>query len=338
MNEPGRNGRDVGHADHIRAAVESISSAARSSLAASWRRSLIYHKLDPEAASRPDRVEASALRNAADKLGRLARISAPTLTRIFNAVGHSGCCVLFADSEGLILEHRAIPADDQMFGKWGLWTGSIWSESNEGTNGIGTCLAERRPVSILGNDHFHIRNAAMSCIGAPIYDENARLSAVIDVSSCLSAEKITTMASLIEMVVWDAARKIESENFREAFPDCRIVMAAEYGARYSSLLAVNRYDIVIGATRGARQTLGLSEDSLNRPLADTLCAQRQLSDLQAAERAELQRALARSNGEVSAAARDLGIGRATFYRKMKRLGMAGTPAAAMPVAMQNEID
>ncbi len=38
-------------------------------------------------------------------------------------------------------------------------------------------------------------------------------------------------------------------------------------------------------------------------------------------RAELHRALARAGGNVSAAARELGIGRATFYRKMKALGL-----------------
>ncbi|MCJ2179250.1 helix-turn-helix domain-containing protein, partial [Novosphingobium album (ex Hu et al. 2023)] len=41
------------------------------------------------------------------------------------------------------------------------------------------------------------------------------------------------------------------------------------------------------------------------------------------ERAVLRQALARSNGNVAAAARLLGIGRATMYRRMERAGMAG---------------
>lgn len=326
MNEFGRNDRES-HGDYVRAAVESISSAARSSLAASWRRSLLYHKLDPEAALRPERVETSIVKKSTERLGRLMRSAGPVLDHVFKGVGYSGCCVLLANSEGLVLDHRAKPTDDQMFGKWGLYTGSVWSEGNEGTNGIGTCLAEQRLVSILGNQHFHIRNAAMSCIGAPIFDENARLAAVLDVSSCLGDDQIGAVAALIAMVVSDSARKIENENFREAFPSCRIVVAPGHGMRYSSLLAVDRYDIVMGATRGARQILRLSEDALCRPLSDILTAERQFSDLKAAERAELQRALSRSKGDVSAAARDLGIGRATLYRKMKKLGIIGTTAA-----------
>ena len=45
--------------------------------------------------------------------------------------------------------------------------------------------------------------------------------------------------------------------------------------------------------------------------------------LERAERAALKRALARADGNVSAAARALGIGRATLYRRMKRLGLDG---------------
>ena len=45
------------------------------------------------------------------------------------------------------------------------------------------------------------------------------------------------------------------------------------------------------------------------------------SDLAAAERAELKRAILRANGNMSEAARSLGVGRATLYRRLNRLGM-----------------
>jgi transcriptional regulator of acetoin/glycerol metabolism len=336
MNQIERNGREISHARHVRDAVESASSAAQSALAASWRRSLLFHKLDPETKVRPDRVEICVLRQASDRLGRLAKIATLGLDRIFAAVGHAGCCVLFADSEGLILEHRAMPSDSDLFGHWGLWSGSIWSEGNEGTNGIGTCLAEQRPVAVLGNEHFHARNSVMRCMGAPIFDENAALAAVIDVSTCSNTQSIGNMTALISMIVSDAARKIESENFREAFRDCRIVMPHEQDSRCSALLAVNQYDIVVGATRSARQSLGASGNILGRPLADILAKQRQSSDLHEAERAELHRAIARCDGNLSAAARDLGIGRATLYRKMNRFGIAGVPDSFYSVAERSK--
>jgi transcriptional regulator of acetoin/glycerol metabolism len=175
-------------------------------------------------------------------------------------------------------------------------------------------------VTVHRDQHFRTRNTAMSCIGAPIFDEHARLSAVLDVSSC-RGDLTEDVVSLIATVIADAARHIESDAFRAAFPNCRIVMAPEHGYRGSALLAVDGSDLVIGATRMARQTLGLTDKSLAsaHPLSDVLGHGRQASDLRAAERAELQRALARAEGNVSAAARDLGIGRATLYRRMKQL-------------------
>jgi len=322
MNEPWRTCQQLGHADHIREAAESISSAAGSALAASWRRSLLYHRLDPETQTPPDRVEGAVLRQARERIGALAEIAAPTLERLFTAVGQSGCCVLLTNSEGLILERRGMAADDDVFEQMGLWTGAVWSEGKEGTNGIGTCLAEQRPVVIHRDQHFRTRNTAMSCTGAPVFDENARLAAVLDVSSCRD-DLTKDIACMIASLIGDAARRIESDSFRAAFPDCRIVMAPAHGYRGAALLAVDRCDLVIGATRGARQTLGLTEKALAfaRPLADILAAGKQTSDLRSAERAELQRALARAEGNVSAAARDLGIGRATLYRRMSRLGL-----------------
>jgi len=329
MSEPGKTCPKLGHADQIRSAAESVSSAAESALAASWRRSLVYHGLDPETKSPPNRVEAAALREARDRLGALTQIAAPTLDRLHGAVGQSGCCVLLTDSEGLIVERWGMAADNEIFAQWGLWTGAIWSEGTEGTNGIGTCLAEQRPVVIHRDQHFRTRNTSMTCTGAPVFDENARLAAVLDVSSC-RGDLTEDVALLISRLVADAARRIESDGFRAAFPDCRIVMAPAHGYRGSALLAVDRSDLVIGATRTARQTLDLTDKSLAsaRPLADVLTNSRQNSDLRAAERAELQRALARNNGKVSAAACELGIGRATLYRRMRRLGLSNSPATA----------
>jgi transcriptional regulator of acetoin/glycerol metabolism len=48
-----------------------------------------------------------------------------------------------------------------------------------------------------------------------------------------------------------------------------------------------------------------------------------LSSFEKAERAAVVRALSRSGGNVSQAARSLNIGRATLYRRMGRLGLNG---------------
>ena len=159
------------------------------------------------------------------------------------------------------------------------------------------------------------------CTTAPIFDEHGDLAAALDVSSC-RADLTDGFARLIASSVADAARGIEAENFRLAFPKARILLAPT-GDRYgSSLLAVDRDDLVIGATRAARIGLGVSASSLKQPTpaADLIGrAGAESDDIDAAERAVLLRALARSSGNVSRAAKELKVSRATFHRKMKEL-------------------
>ena len=80
---------------------------------------------------------------------------------------------------------------------------------------------------------------------------------------------------------------------------------------------------MIGATRGARRAFGLSATGLINPVPATDLFGRSdgLRGFEKAEHAAVIRALTRTGGNVSQAARDLGIGRATLYRRMKRLGI-----------------
>jgi len=129
---------------------------------------------------------------------------------------------------------------------------------------------------------------------------------------------------LIATAVADAARAIEAENFRDAFPDSRILLTPKSERAINSLLAVDRDDLVVGATRAARRALGLGPTALACPVpaADLIGEARAASDdVAMAERAVLHRALVRSNGNVSKAAKNLNVSRATLHRKLKQLGL-----------------
>ncbi len=70
-----------------------------------------------------------------------------------------------------------------MFVRAGLIVGAEWSEQREGTNGIGTCATEARPITIHQADHFRCRHVGLSCSAAPIRDSYGRVVAVLDASS-----------------------------------------------------------------------------------------------------------------------------------------------------------
>jgi transcriptional regulator of acetoin/glycerol metabolism len=230
--------------------------------------------------------------------------------------------VLLTDDDGVVLDQRISEADTAIFEAWGLCVGADWSEEHEGTNGIGTCLAEQRRVIIHRDEHFYARNTAMSCIDAPIYGAEGQILAALDVSSA-RADQTEAFNRLIGAQVAQTARAIEEANFRAAYDKARIVVAESEDAEATTLLAIDDHDLIIGATREARRAFGLAAAGPLAPCPanDVLGRQDGATGFEKAERAAVIRALTRAGGNVSAAARQLGIGRATLYRRMKRLGL-----------------
>lgn len=304
--------------DHEAAVAAALAKggAARSSIVASWKRSANVHGLDPSHRTRRDRLTEAELRALLDRLGPLVQAAGPTLDRLFQAVGTLGGCVILASDEGIPVDRRGRSAHDREFQENGLWTGTIWSEAAAGTNGIGTCLAEGRAVTIHRDQHFLSANIGLSCSSAPVHDAEGKLIAVLDVSTAGTATS-EALAGLISNAVGDAVRRIESDLFHAAFPKARLMMAPGVDRAQGALLAVDGDELVIGATRAARLHFGLKGDLTRKPVpAADLLGLETPTTLEQGERAVMARALARAGGNASAAARALGISRATFHRKL----------------------
>ncbi len=314
---------------HIERVVEVAShpgAAARSRLAASWRRSFDHHGLDPGQRDQVQRVTEADLAQRQDRAEAMRRIAVPKLDRLYQLVGSSGCGVLLTDADGVVLDIRASDADRGVFDAWGLAPGADWSEASEGTNGIGTCIAETRRVVIHRDQHFRARNTGMSCIDAPLFGPDGALIGALDVSSA-RADQTEGINRLIAAQVAQTARQIEAECFRAAFPGARFLVVDEDEATSAMLLAVDGDDLVLGATRAARLAFGIGATGPIRsvPAADLIGGRENgPTGFDKAERAAVLRALSRAGGNVSEAARALGVGRATLYRRMKRLGIGET--------------
>lgn len=315
------------HAKQIEKAL-SNNKAAEHAVVASWQRSKAMHQLQPEYTRPPERLTEHELQQTCDKMGSLIHTAQSSLDSLYQAVGNIGCCVLLAEKNGIPIARRGAPTDDDIFNKWGLWTGAIWSENSEGTNGIGTCIIEERALTIHKNEHFHSKNTGLSCSAAPIFDHEGQLIAVIDVSSC-RADLTAEFAKLISVAVVDAARRIEAGFFRYNFSKSTVHFAQHPTNQESqspshqgtALLAVDDNDLVIGATRRARRIYGLNDDDLKRPLPLSLLNGQDVDEARALAKAEqkvVQQALARSGGNITKAATALGINRATLHRKLKR--------------------
>ncbi|MFG6079923.1 GAF domain-containing protein [Paracoccus litorisediminis] len=312
------------HEDRVAKASQSPGAVTR--LAASWRRSMVKHGLDPAGAPSVRRLTPRELAERREALDGFINVARPQLDQLFQLVCPTGCSVLLTDASGIVLEQRVTEADAGVFRGWGLCNGADWSEAAEGTNGIGTCIIEGRQVTIHRDEHFYARNTGLSCMDAPIWGPDGRLIAALDVSSARTDTE--RWNGLIAAQVAQSARQIEAAFFRASFPGARIITAQPPGGDEAMLLiAVDKDDLAIGANRAARRAFGLEKEGQlrPRPASDLFGREDEATGFEKAERAALIRALARAEGNVSAAARALGVGRATLYRRMSRLGISENP-------------
>ena len=310
---------------HSERVVDGIDakSIAHSTIAASWRRSMLHYGLTPNQQNTARQLSATELREAKQRVELLLRVAKPILVQLFQSVGRSGCCVILSDMNGVVLHRLTNDADDASFDEWGLRSGAVWSEAKQGTNGIGTCAIEERPVLIHKDQHFRYKNIGMTCMGAPIFDVNGKIMAVLDVSSARN-DLDRDFAQVIASLVADIANRIEAEFFRVSFADAQIVVADGYCPSGTPLLASDRDDLVIGANRAARRMLSLQDETFSTPIprSDLLVVSNE-TGLAAAERAEVRKAIARTKGNMSKAAKDLDVSRATLYRLIKKHGLGG---------------
>ena len=322
--------RSSGHAEKIIATVETY--AGTSALVASWRRCLRVHRLDPDLFD-PPRPDHDAWREACEREEGLLEVSKPVLDQLLDMLNKADCAVFLTDRRGMVLDLRTNRACDVWQRKPDEWLGTTYSEDRLGTTGIGMCIADQRAVIVRGDQHFLARYTDRVGIAAPLFGPDGGLVGSISFNQEAVAHE-ARLDAFMSMTVANFARRIEAELFARAYPRTRLVLASSQGRAPEALLAVDHDDRVVGATRAARRLLSLDDDALAAaPNVDELvnaATARRGDVLAEAERRAILRALSRVGGNLSAAARLVGISRSTLYRKLAAYESGAPMAAAKP--------
>jgi len=228
---------------------------------ASWQRSAERYHIAQGSPQAPCILTAQELSLSRAPVDELLGVAADENDRLFAAVGKVGYALLFTTADGVVVDVRGEPARIQQFKHWGIWQGGVWAESVEGTNGIGTCIAERVPVTVHCSHHFRERHATLSCCGAPVFDPNQNLVAVVDVSSYEPGISEHSHALAFALTV-EAARSIEERLFRHVHRRAWILSAVAPSRPQPLLLAVENDERVVGADRHARAALDIDDRQL----------------------------------------------------------------------------
>ncbi len=239
--------------------------ASDSSVARSWLRCLQQHHLDPAQNMPPAVIEHARMLERREQLQQVLEISSNEMNSLHRQLAGSGHAVLLTDARGVILNCVTEQAQKRAFEQAGLWLGADWSEACEGTNGIGTCLVERQPLTIHQDEHFRSRHTGLTCSASPVFDPHGELLAVLDVSSArhdVSRQSQFHTMALVNL----SAKAIESCHFLRSYETewlLRFHAQAEYIGQFSEgLLAFDGDGRVSAVNQSAINLLGLARQQL----------------------------------------------------------------------------
>jgi transcriptional regulator of acetoin/glycerol metabolism len=204
------------HSDDVMRIVHSLPRPGRElpdrTIARSWIRCANDYRLDPARPDAPHVIDTRALANRREQYADLVAIGTAEIDRLYDQISGSGFALLLTDASGIILYEKVDPSLRDVFKGAGLVPGADWSERSRGTNGMGTCLAERRPVTVHRNDHFYSHHIGLTCFGVPIRGPVDELIAVLD-ASCIGGQDVRGTQTHTMALVRASAHIIEKVLF-----------------------------------------------------------------------------------------------------------------------------
>ena len=218
------------HAHEVMAALEGRRSALLgdldTGLHASWLRSVDEHHLEPDRIPEPDVLTHAELLDRRVLIEELSVLSIPEVERLYQRLAAHAQVVMLTDAEGIAVLYRCSAAVLDRCTTLRVLPGSIWTERSQGTNGIGMCLREQRPLSVVKEEHFATKLAGLSCTVAPIFGPEGRLAGILNVSSLQGTDH--AMQAVLRELVASSARRIENCCFDRRHARARVLRLSRH--------------------------------------------------------------------------------------------------------------
>jgi len=225
----------------------------------SWYRCLREYRIEPSAPRQNTVLNSQSLKELQQRMGELLPVARAEMESLYEQIAGSGFAVILSDTQGVVLTTITDPALQREFRQAGLSLGALWDERHEGTNGIGTCLAEACPVTVHREEHFRGYNLSLSCSGAPILDPHGSIIAVLDASTANSSDSRLIQRHTMALVNM-SAHLISRWNFLNEFSQSWILRfhsRPEFvGLLHEALVAIDGAGNILAVNESALLQLG----------------------------------------------------------------------------------
>ncbi len=217
---------------------------------ASWRRSR-DNQLNPEIRPQNKILTGNAFKRLLEDNRLLIETSQPFLNRLFQSMKTSSFDVCLFDRNGYLLQ---VMQDDRYVDinrQYQWYPGVLWSEAYSGSNVVSSVLEQKKPVQIIGPQHYLKWCHIVTGSGAPIIDPDGEILGGIAIITLLFATHPHTLGMAIS-----AAQAIENEiRVQNAYSLQKAIIASIPEA----LIAINVEGRMTAINKRAQNMFGLED-------------------------------------------------------------------------------
>lgn len=206
-------------------------------------------------------VARGELSSALEESRFLFQHAEPVMETLYDQIMNTHSMVLLTSSRGMVLHSLGDTDFVEKAARVALIPGADWSESQKGTNAVGTALAEQEALTVHGSQHFLSANQFLTCSCAPIFDPYGQVIGALDVTGDHQSYHHHTLA-LVRM----SAQMIENHMFGDVFHNAvRIHFHARpefMGTLVEGIAVFSAEGRFLSANRSAQFQLGLPRSAL----------------------------------------------------------------------------
>ncbi len=214
-------------------------------VADSWERCL-KAGLDPEAPKTPVRVTQQQLATIRRDKREFIEAALPFMQFLKIAVQGSGFILVLTDEHGIVLDVFGDQEIMRMARDNNYIPGCCRTEQEVGTNSIGLCLIEKKPIQTSGPDHYNLRHHSWTCASAPVFSPDNELLGAITLSGKSTSAHRHTLGMVISAAEAIQNKLKQQKTAREksktdTLVECLLTSWSE------AIMAVNRQGIITHA-------------------------------------------------------------------------------------------
>ncbi|NLG05453.1 MAG: sigma-54-dependent Fis family transcriptional regulator [Clostridia bacterium] len=120
-------------------------------------------------------VSEKVFQESLEKRKDLIEVARPIMEDVFEIVKDTSYSVVLTDENGLIIDLIVNKEMEEIHKLVNFALGSLWDEESVGSNAIGTCLIQNKPIQFIGEEHYCKYHHVATCSAAPIHNSKGEL-------------------------------------------------------------------------------------------------------------------------------------------------------------------